>query len=369
MIINNISNQFNRLSSPQAGKETIISEAKHSAHAFCGISASNYKAYFMNKPNTITFKGNISGSCVGYVKGNFAQNTRIQTSFFRDPATLEFVADYVNKNYKDKNQVNIADFGCSVGEETYTLAMMLNDPKYHITGYDVVPDALEVGKEATYVIYQNNPGSMDYIGGEDCFLLKEEKELYSDTEKSYHKMFHKHFSETDEPKELINNNSVFESKVVKDLRHKKYFKLNEESIKAKINFKDGNFNSLNEVLEPGKTDVIIFKNALYHIFPDVEKENDKLESYLKFSEDKFKKINQCLPVGGLFVLGSLKKDHFVDVKTMKKHQGERIDNTPIHDVLRKNGFEPVFYDKNVQKFFDGTQIFVELPSVWKKVRD
>ncbi len=84
-----------------------------------------------------------------------------ETRFYRDPAALELVRDYVLT--RPPEQLSRAPFevwsvGCATGEEPYTLAMVIDDclrsvglaRYYGVTGTDISTPALEKARKAVY---------------------------------------------------------------------------------------------------------------------------------------------------------------------------------------------------------------------------
>ena len=49
------------------------------------------------------------------------------TYFFRDLSTLEIIRDYVLPDLKTKKYIDIWDAGCAMGQEPYSLSMILNE--------------------------------------------------------------------------------------------------------------------------------------------------------------------------------------------------------------------------------------------------
>jgi chemotaxis protein methyltransferase CheR len=54
------------------------------------------------------------------------------TYFFRDLQTLEAIRDHVLPNLKTKQYIDIWDAGCAMGQEPYSLSMILNESMGHM---------------------------------------------------------------------------------------------------------------------------------------------------------------------------------------------------------------------------------------------
>lgn len=84
-----------------------------------------------------------------------------ETSFFRHRPSIDYVRNYLQRRIDSGETLKNFDvwsLGCSTGEETYSLAMVINDcfelaniePYYGITGTDLSSSALAVAREACY---------------------------------------------------------------------------------------------------------------------------------------------------------------------------------------------------------------------------
>lgn len=80
-----------------------------------------------------------------------------------------------------------------------------------------------------------------------------------------------------------------------------------------------------------------------------------------------------MPDEGIFVIGSLPRDHLysdaeTDICNLTYQDGKRItvfESSPVHSMLRKAGFEPVFYEKHEKPLYSFKDIY--FPSVWRKI--
>ena len=313
-----------------------------------------------------------------------------ETYFFRNIETLEFVKDHLLKNFK--NGTHIANFGCSIGAEPYSLMALLyknnKDKKYKITGFDLSPKEIELAKTGPFTIehkaYEgliNN--DFEYENSDRKYL---KKVFYDCFDKLPDKFINYNFSNQD--KELIKKGIAKETdskkltrlKMIQNLSclksyQKKYAHIPKpEFVKDSIDFKVGDVNKLGEIIKPdSKTGVIIFKNAWYHITGSRDAYRgyypmDKIN--LEKAEKIIKSASKVLPKKGLLVVGELRHDHLYDNQPTRliMQNGKRIsvfDYSPFHDVLRENGFKPVFYEQS--KDVDGYASGAYMPSVWQKI--
>lgn len=277
------------------------------------------------------FKGYYGNTLITPTRANKSDTVTNQTYFFRDLKTLEFIKTWLEKHFKNGTQ--IADFGCSNGEEAYSIAMLINDinkdQKYKITGYDISPSIIINAKEGIHRIYEE---------GEENFLDKDSTlKAFEPLRSLFYQFFQKKCWSS-----LCNTTSNPLSKVV--------------------SFKVGDIYEINNKIKlPKDTGVVVFKNAWYHVCPDFKEES------LAILDKITKNINDALPENGILVTGIFERDHLVEgyngePRKVKNYNGttvEAVVDSPFHKILIKNGFEPVFYEKpRYYKFY--------LPAVWRK---
>jgi chemotaxis protein methyltransferase CheR/type IV pilus assembly protein PilK len=84
-----------------------------------------------------------------------------ETSFFRHRPSIEFIRSFLQRRIDAGDTLpnfDVWSLGCSSGEETYSLAMVINDcyelanlqPYYGVTGTDISTKALAIAKEGRY---------------------------------------------------------------------------------------------------------------------------------------------------------------------------------------------------------------------------
>jgi len=94
------------------------------------------------------------------------------TSFFREPDTLKFIRDNVLHSLSNYKHINIWSAGCSIGQEAYTIAILLKEMnmlnKSLIYATDFNQYVLDIGKNAFYSFKDVQTAQNNYItsGGE-----------------------------------------------------------------------------------------------------------------------------------------------------------------------------------------------------------
>lgn len=309
------------------------------------------------------------------------------TYFFRNMPTMNFVTDYITKNYPQGT--HIAEFASSTGEEAYTLAMLLKkdnlSKKYTITGYDIVPKLINTMDSHLYEVTNYDAESFLASNSNEC----------SNSEKNLKRLFDDHFEKI--PKEWqtfeytpysvskiknkmskstdANETSKLKymltlSQISEGERYNYYYIPKKNAFEGVVKFKNSDIRELGDTFKlPKNTNVIFFKNAIYHILEDTKAE-DNWATNIQGADKVVKEINRTLPRDGLFVVGALARDHLYKTQQPNRsliQDGKEIkvfDNSKFHSMMKSNGFEPVFYE--LMEDCPSRELY--LPSVWKKVR-
>lgn len=345
-----------------------------------------YKTYY--RPN---FKGYNSETqdVISKNKQNWCLH---QTAFFRDIDTMDFTKKYIIQNFPAGT--HIADFGCSNGEEAYTLMMLLKanntDKRYKVTGYDISQKVLDLAQSGPFKInYRFTEGFVTSDIEYQDYDRKYLRPLFFDSFKSVSKRFleyNPHYGDVEYLTERINQEKnlkkCLELKCFREIvRNPDAYRPN-NAYTPKTNFvkgifdtKLGDISDIAQILKPdGKTGVIIFKNAWYHVTGSRYAYKPDLLN-LAGADKIMHDANIILPKGGIFVVGTLEKDHLYSekdnpiIKTIRFNNNDIkvCEDTPFHALLRKNGFVPVFYEIIRDVLGDFCKNKIHLPSVWKKI--
>lgn len=332
------------------------------------------------------YKGNIQ-----VVDNGVKKTCDNYTEFFRNYPTLDFTTNYIVQNFPQGTE--ISEFGCSTGQTMRSRLILLDehnkDQKYKATGYDF-PPIIEKIKIGLYKLEKYNKNEQILFPTKTLYDFQ--KSVYDSHVPMIKQKFFEYFSEynpSEKPKIKIalthtTAQKLKEEKLLEEQRlaeyknlHKSNYELfvtpNEQKFNGIADFQVGNIRDIDQIIQQGKSGVVCFQNALYHIM-----DSRTLDGYehVKVDEAKdiFKKVNKVLPENGLFVIGSLFFDHLYNCdeeeKTHLIYQDNKqirvFDSSPVHKALREAGFEPAFFEKT-----EGMPIrkynAIHLPSVWKKV--
>lgn len=173
-------------------------------------------------------------------------------------------------------------------------------------------------------------------------------------QKEYKKLFEDFFEQSETPdvkKPRISlgqkiNNYVLKRflKIYAGKLENKYFKLKDDKA-LNCDFVKGDILELNKIVKEKEADVILFRNALYHLVTDLINNNLHLpkpkEEAASILEKVFKQIHKSLSRDGVFVLGA-------------NESYQTLDGGLTQEVLARSGFKPLFAE--VEGF----------NSVWKK---
>lgn len=311
-----------------------------------------------------------------------------QTSFFRNWETLEFTKDYTLVEFPQGT--HIAGFGGSIGEEALSELMYLHehnkDRKYTYTSYDVAPKVVELAKSGPYVLkldlitppnpWEENKKLRKLFNS--CFK-RVPKSLFTSLDDEQKARLEESLQRTTDLQQLIRLRAFKEiSQRKRDYPEKSTYIPRPGFIDGVLDFKVGDIHDIAQILKPdGKTGVVIFKNAWYMLMGVVmpfDMRTVRASKGFAAAEKIIEDVHKILPKNGIFVVGNLEADHLYDGVNGSDHliyqNGNRIkvcDNTPFHQLLRKHGFVPIFYEhiKGVREIPD--RMMVALPSVWKKV--
>ena len=342
-------------------------------------------------PN-LTFKGCTETTTLPNAGKNTDDLCVHETYFFRNIDTLNYTTDYIKKVFP--NGTNIAEFASSTGEEAYSIAMLLKDSnkdkKYKIFGYDITPRIIEQmdsrlyeitpNKSETFLVSDYHTQSREQENLKKIFYdhfekIPKEWQYFEYSPKNIKKLLLKLDSSKNEIEKTALKYMISYSKIPIQDKWGQFFIPKKDVFKDVVSFETKDISELGEKYELNEnTGVVFFKNAFYHIIGfGSYKENRPVD--LALANKVTEEINKNLDKNGIFVVGSLIRDHLYNEKSQTRiikqdnKDIEVCDSTEFHKMLRKNGFEPVFYecikDECIGRFIRP----VYLPSVWKKTRE
>ncbi len=304
-----------------------------------------------NKPKTnyanlraarpVAFGGRLSQESIGHGKKLIQE-----TALFRDLTGLKFVQKYTEDLLQIKPQVVIYDGGCSSGEETYSIAMLLKNhlSKIKLTGFDLGSKAIETAKKGEIPISTPRNKYKDlfsqFSAFSDSFLAFDSEKPLNSTQKELKNIFESSFKEnqTNSIKEFL------QTKLNKKIDTKNFCATDE--IKNNCNFLVGDITRLDELINDEDADILLFRNSLYHLttnysnpimrFP--KPENEVAENVSNI----FKNIHKKLSKDGIVVMGNNEKFQTFD----------HLDIIPKN--IEQQGFKPLLEEN-------------ENVIVWKKI--
>ena len=279
-----------------------------------------------------------------------------ETAFFREPEILEFVKDYITTALKHKSEINIIDGACSKGYETYSLAMLLDTigKKVRLTGFDIGRQAIEDARKGIFQI-KHLTGNEDtistfrlgYAAFDDDYLAF--RTPNNKVEAKYKKMFDEFFTEIPNYKEKFNLYRWMMSKLLPTYTPKmetKAFRIKPEKA-CTCKFVQGDILKLDEIVPEHSADVLLFRNALYHLTTEEGPMSFKIplpdEMIIPTVKNVVKQVDKAVAKDGLFVIGEHTNDHILTT-------GETL-----YSELEKYNFSPVFQCQ------DGSMSYI-----WKK---
>ncbi len=260
------------------------------------------------------------------------------TYFFRECKSIEFLKEYMQNFLKTSNKknFNIVDSACSVGSETYTIGMILNEfaKKMKIMGFDISKSAIETAKKGEYKIQKYQ------IEG-DSFLTRGAAAKPDDVR--YSSLFRNYFEEN-----LDNPHLSAEIYRLKPAAFAGF----------DINFRQGNLLNLNPVLADNTADAFFLRNTLYHfthrtVSKDGNTELIKDPQGIKKAQEIIQKIisdvHRKLGKNGLFILAPL------DYSRCGRPYSDEL-----HAMIANTGFRPLLTEAISVK----TR---EIVTVWQKI--
>lgn len=301
-----------------------------------------------------TFKGHVGQE---FVLDSFrVAHLKQETAFFRQLPGLKFIREYTAKRFQDRDTIRILDGACSTGEESWTLAMLFHGfpGKVKITGFDLGKKAVKQAKRGLYPISKMEIDNIFlaalYDAYKDSYLAFKPTAELSEQQIECQRLFNGFFENTQSPKE----NTSLGQRIKRFLFGRympkvetKYYRLKPE--KAGIcDFVQGDITKLDNIAKDGEVDVLLFRNALYHLITEdvlsspIQRLPKPREEAQPILEKVFGDIHRKLSKDGILVLGS-------------NETWQTLDCGLTQEVLSKKGFKPIFKDDE------------EFACVWQKM--
>ena len=220
---------------------------------------------------------------------------RCTTRIFREDLDWKKFSDFLIKNYKDNDKVNIVMFAASDGSEAYSVIMSLLERSldkkqtiqkfFPIKAYDIDEEILRAANSG-YI----NTRSFDRM------------DLQMNCDNYYN-----YFSNTDNQLVINNDTSSLNRNGCSDIKTLKAKRLLTDNVR----FNQGDmFTKLRE-LEDNSDTVLMCRNSLGYF------ENDKIENFVKLASQKLKS-------GSVFVIGNHDSVLFNMEECLKKYGFEKV---------------------------------------------
>ena len=308
----------------------------------------NRTVYTQKQPiqDSISFKGHFGEE--EYNKDDI-KCLKHETGFFRDIETKEFVKDYIEKNFAEKEKINIIVGGCSTGEEAYTYAMLLDKlkNKTKIIGFDLSEKSINDAKSKKFLMQKQvkaPDGMIDaytYLGHtlDDTYLCFQTDRELTPQEIERKNLFDKFFEiskETPAPEKMSLRKRI-NLYIIKNFLKMFPPTFENKYVVAKENkfnnceFVQGDILNLKDITKNEKADVITFSNALYHITTEEIGQSGIRKpkyNYKKVVEELISQLKENLAPNGLFVVG---EDEIMQM----------FDSGEFNNLMKDNGFEPL----------------------------
>lgn len=245
-----------------------------------------------------------------------------ESAFFRDLPILECVKNYLK--ILNKPISNIVSGACSEGFELLSIKMLSEDAglKVNCLGFDVGERVLNKANSFDYTIAEapEQFGLQKVAGYSDSFLVFTQKELMTPQQRRLKTLFDKYF--------ITYQNGIYQPNMVSRTQSTEVTLRPEK--RENVKFMQGNLLEMDTFLDTESVDVLFFKNAMYHLTYD-ENDMPKTRGELRNILDRAAfQIEKVVASRGLFVLGDLWRDNYLDV------------GVETYNALNAHGFEPVF---------------------------
>lgn len=288
--------------------------------------------------DTVSFRGHVGAEKCAKVA---VKNLIHETALFREPKTNKIVTDYIKQNMAEKDKIRIVSGACSTGEEAVTYSMMLDDmaDKVDILGFDLSKKSVEQANKRIYLFERPYPECKEYAKDlgisafNDSYLVYDTDKALTKEEKQNKKLFDKFFEPSEEeiPEEKKTLMGKFHEWIISKVNKTPILRFERKSYKLKdgkaenCHFVQGNINDIENIVGDKKADVILFRNAMYHLTTDEFR--NPMGNAKEVAREIGEKIKSCLNDGGLLVFG-------------EKENIQMSDNS-VPKVMKELGFKPV----------------------------
>ena len=233
-----------------------------------------------------------------------------------------FVTNYL-KQLK-KPVLNVISGACSEGFEVLSMKMLAEDAglKVDCLGFDLGERVLRKANTFDYTISRQPElfGNREVSAFCDSFLVFTKSESMTPRQRRLKNIFDEYF--------ITYEKGIYPSTMIWEAPSTEVTLKPEK--RENVKFVQGNLLEMDSFLSPASADVLFFKNAMYHLTyneDDLPKSRGELKDILDKAASQ---IERVLATKGLFVLGDLWRDHYLDV-------GEET-----YNALKAHNFEPVF---------------------------
>ena len=280
-----------------------------------------------------------------------------ETSFFRDWPTLQFIKQYVERKLQHKSKIRIVSCGCSTGEETVSLSMLLDHVKdrVQILGIDLNKKSIKKAQSRQFTLERNKPSKTPndfrnillhyyYSAYRDSFLVFNYNGRLTRIQQQQQNLFKDFFQilegKNSETPTLSGRIIGFISKLFSNSKSNPNIESKTAELrKGKANncvFKVGNVVDINSLTQGKKSDVILFKNTLFHIVTErnsISKARLMKKNAEELAEKVLSKLKENLNEDGIICFGEKEYLQIPDYSVIRKTM-RNLGFCPLNDSKR-----------------------------------
>lgn len=274
------------------------------------------------KKDTVSFKGHVDNE---FIKNDYNKCLRHETAFFRDAETNKFIQNYVLENFSKKDKIKMVIAGCSTGEEVITQSILFDDikDKIDIIGFDLSKSVIDKANSRKYILQKPIKAPEGYIdiwsnlgtsGFNDAYLVFPQDTILTKEQKKNKELFNEFFEITNDKVEnqTLTLKQKLDNWIMKNCLKVWPLQLENKTCKLKddkalnCKFVQGDILKLKAVIKGEKADIILFRNALYHLITeDLEYSGSRRikPNATEILTNLATQIKENLNNNGIFVLG------------------------------------------------------------------